>query len=203
MKKAVFCVAMAAHAWAFGQSVPNAGFEEWAPRNSIEDPVSWESYNFGGHVSVTKTTDAHSGNYAVKCTTSRKSSNGSEKVQKSGVTLGQLIGNTFEMGMQLEKKPDSLVFWAKYTPASPDDKFSVNCHVIDFVTGTPEYRLSTEFTGDATQSYQRFAVPVYAEEALGRVLLLISFHSSSGEGIAEGSTLWLDDLELVTNQTKH
>ncbi|HWY37035.1 MAG TPA: T9SS type A sorting domain-containing protein [Bacteroidia bacterium] len=72
MKKQILTLfAMALTSLAFCQTIPNGGFENWTTR-TVEDPQVWmcaNDENHGGSVfppSVTKTTDAYHGTYAIK-----------------------------------------------------------------------------------------------------------------------------------------
>jgi len=70
MKELISILCFLLHGIAFCQ-IPNSGFESWTIINGVEEPDSWKTNNsiFGtvqpGRISVTKTLDSHSGNYAL------------------------------------------------------------------------------------------------------------------------------------------
>lgn len=75
MKKHLFTILVTIFStYAFGQSIPNGGFESWNT-TSYEDPTYYQTSNMHGNngaigsVNVVKTTDAYHGNFAIKLTT--------------------------------------------------------------------------------------------------------------------------------------
>jgi hypothetical protein len=49
----------------FAQVIPNADMEAWADSVSFEEPIGWGTTNPFGVTTVSKTTDAHSGQFAA------------------------------------------------------------------------------------------------------------------------------------------
>ena len=57
------CLALQANA----QTIPNTGFENWTMQaGGYEDPDGWKTNNVSNGVSVSKTTDSHSGSFALQ-----------------------------------------------------------------------------------------------------------------------------------------
>jgi hypothetical protein len=51
------------------QTIPNAGFENWTMQpGGYEDPDNWATLNYPGWISVSKTSDSYSGNFALQVT---------------------------------------------------------------------------------------------------------------------------------------
>ena len=75
MKKQVLFIAFAgALSTLNAQSFPNGGFENWTNQGTYEDPQYWTGMNmltlFGAEETAIKSTQAHSGTYALKLVTS-------------------------------------------------------------------------------------------------------------------------------------
>jgi hypothetical protein len=73
-KKLLSIMTLIATGVAFGQTIPNGGFENWTTTN-FEDPQFWACSNDESHsgnyapINAVKTTDAYHGTYAIKITT--------------------------------------------------------------------------------------------------------------------------------------
>ncbi len=48
------------------QNIPNQGFENWITPGSTEEPEFWITNNSVNSISISKSTDSHSGNFALK-----------------------------------------------------------------------------------------------------------------------------------------
>jgi hypothetical protein len=49
----------------FAQQIPNAGFENWSMVGDVEEPDGWTTNNYPGFITVEKSTDSYSGEYAM------------------------------------------------------------------------------------------------------------------------------------------
>jgi len=93
--------------------IVNGGFEQWTPILTMEDPTGWNSTNLlalfsGDSASVTKTRDAHFGQYAAKLSP-RYSSLADDTIP--AILIGQ-----FTIG----SRPAGIRFMYKYNPGSGD-----------------------------------------------------------------------------------
>lgn len=102
--------------------IPNAGYESWTPVQ-FEEADYWYSLNimaeyYNVPTTVTKTTDAHSGSYAMQITTQLDptSDPGHERYLSMASPCkitSEWIGSAGE-GLAIPSRPDSLGFWYKY-----------------------------------------------------------------------------------------
>ena len=129
MKKILFTAFLAMNfVIGFGQNIPNPGFEEWSNYGNYEDPKNWQSPNWAtsglGVFTVTKSTDAYSGNYSVRME-SKNILGGQFKVPGT-VTLGEFVIDVnnqtayIKGGIPFTHRPDKLTGFYKYTPAQGD-----------------------------------------------------------------------------------
>jgi len=99
-------------------TIPNPGFENWTPGGNYEEPDSWFTLNQGtsiaGVETVTKTTDAHSGIYAIRLETKDVAT---ETVPGTAVS-GVFNPLTLEVdpGFDIPGNPITLTGWYKYQP---------------------------------------------------------------------------------------
>ncbi len=104
--------------------VPGGGFESWYSVLGIyEDPEGFVSDNaegIPGSISCEKSTDAHSGDFAVKLITKE---NASGDVQDGGIVSGTLDIGTFTLtiGFPYTSRPNSFKGYYKHNPATAGD----------------------------------------------------------------------------------
>ena len=103
-------------------TIPNHDFEIWSEFKT-EEPTSWSSINmitamFGLSPSVTKSTDAHSGQYAMSVKSVDLSSMGGELDTFGMATTGEFGSDGPGGGFPLTTKPDSFSFYYKYNNAA-------------------------------------------------------------------------------------
>lgn len=236
MKKIVLFTAMVAFtALAFAQSaILNGGMENWTGSASQIEPQYWNSGKsaagtFAGFIPQTcfqDNTTFHSGSYSAKVVSGSALSN----VVNGALTTGQLQANSTnkaqgyikdlptnpDFNMPFVSRPDSFVFWFKYTSVNSDyPRVEARLHV-----GTayaPEAPVSGNhpdssvniiaramWTG-ATSSvgtWTRVSVPfVYADNRTPAYILITCTSSGDQTGGSQNSTLWLDDFEAIYNPT--
>ncbi len=112
----------------FSQNIPNPGFEEWSNYGDYEDPKNWQSPNWAtsglGVFTVTKSTDAYSGNFSVRME-SKNILGGLFKVPGT-VTLGEFVIDMnnqtayIKGGIPFAHRPDKLTGFYKYCPGQGD-----------------------------------------------------------------------------------
>ncbi len=121
--------------------------------------------------------------------------------------------STDDRRMAFTGRPDSLVGWYKYTPGGSGEMGKIRCilHTGDYFdpeTPTNSYhpitfanRIAddTFFTPSATVStWTRFSVPFTYYSTSSPTYIMINATSSANQATTiSGSTLWLDDLEVV------
>jgi hypothetical protein len=196
---------------AFSQALPNNGFEAWTvnPTPAYDILTEWNTLNtlIGSLGTVTcfkatATGDFHSGAAALKLVTKKIALGG--QVVNGIATTGTIDITKQEIsgGISYTGRPDSIVGYFKYTPVSTDNGF-----VQMILTGaggdTDTVGIATFNTPNtAVAAYVRFAAPfVYkSANAVAKSLCIIS-SSASATVQFENSTLFVDDLELITKPT--
>ena len=186
-------------------TIPNWRFENWDNLQTIE-PESWISPNLfgvfaGDSICVRKTTDAHSGNYAMKIRTVDYSLIG----QTLGfATAGNFPNNDgFTGGFAFNKVPTRLGGWYKYSPVGGDTAM-----VVAMASRYDPSGDSTIYVGywskqlTAAASYTRFEIEIMLDssEVVDTVNIVVlsskNFFSDNPGLVWEGSELTLDDLHL-------
>ncbi len=179
--------------------VPNGNFEIWN-NLSYEDPTGTVTangdmvrrYNSNLSFLVTKSTDKHSGNFAVKLET---------KVIEGDTSFGYCVfGQTAEEGpgggFPYTQKPDSIVGWYKSGIVSGDSALIL----VWFKKNGVNVLEKSFFIKGTQSSYKRFSFPLNIPAATIIDTVLIGFVSSDPftEGAAKpGSWLLLDDITFV------
>lgn len=208
-----------------GQQIENPGFENWEPITSqLSEPVDWNTIKTADNdtivavapVTYEKSTDAHSGNFALKL----------YNVRVAGlVATGAICNGRFHAEFDLSKsysysdttdarwhtpftyRPDSLAGWFKYFPQEDDRaQFKVILHVGE--CKLPENGTMPNWVGMAVYNttagvtydgWTRFAVPFdYYKDILPRYLLCV-INSGDSTDAVENSFLLVDDLKLIYN----
>ncbi len=236
MKKVLLLTAMVAlSALAFAQSaILNGGMENWTGSNQSIEPQYWNSGRSASGTYATfipqtcfqDNSTYHGGSYSAKIV----SGNALGNVVNGALTTGQLQANSTnkaqgyikdiptnpDFNMPFVSRPDSFVFWFKYTSVSSDyPRVEARLHV-----GTayaPEAPVSGNhpdssvniiaramWTG-ATSSvgtWTRVSVPfVYVDNRTPAYILITCTSSGDQTGGSQNSTLWLDDFEAIYNPT--
>lgn len=184
------------------QSLPNAGFENWTAGSGYENPNSWNTLNsatsFLGIVTVSKSTDAHSGTYSLKGETKFIGAPFNQPAPAL-VTTGTINTTTqvIEGGIATSERPDSITGWMKYTPVNVDTGY---IEVLLFANNYQDtIGRAKYYTPVALSSWTYFsaAIEYYSANAVeaSRVILL----PSSGYQPVVGSVVQFDDLAFVTS----
>lgn len=188
----------------FAQQGFNGGFEEWDSvtvgffRN--HQPRGWaDVYNQlcdaeNKPMSVVRTSDAHSGSYAVAIKNIKTSVNQASMFMSSSGQSG-ITNNRIPVSARYTK----LEGWYKYSSPSRDT-FTFNVFMLkgdDFI-GMAEYRQSVN-----ASNYTKFSIPIVYMSAGGIIpdSAVIIVYSGSSDNFVEGSELKLDDLSFTNGAT--
>jgi len=210
MKKitALFTIALLAFTASFAQVLPNAGFETWTHNTfpSYDTPDGWNTLNpttgLLGVITCYKaaTLDIHGGTYALKLITKSVAGQTANGVATTGTinTTSQTIGG----GVSYSSRPDSIVGFYKYTPVQNDNGF-VELQLLGVGGDTDTIGYARFKTPNATVgAYTRFAkaITYRSANAVSKSIWIIS---SSADAVTHhvNSTLFIDDLQLITNAT--
>jgi hypothetical protein len=184
------------------QSLPNAGFENWTAGSGYDNPNNWSTLNsstsFLGIVTVSKSTDAHSGTYSLRGETKFIGAPFNQPAPAL-VTTGTINTTTqvIEGGIATSERPDSITGWMKYAPVNGDTGY---IEVLLFANNYQDtIGRAKFFTTAALSSWTYFSAAFEysstdAVEA-SRVILL----PSSGYQPQVGSVVQFDDLAFVTS----
>ena len=188
----------------------NSGFEDWNKRSLSyhEEPVSWFTLSplkqYGYPSSCVKTTDAHSGNYAILLETKAGPFSDIPGILTSGNMLGANNQPDFDHNfIPFNGRPSALHFWFKSTPATDD---SVLCSIVltkwnsttmQRDTVAELYWQNKQVITTYTQTSASFIY--YSSEIPDSMSFLFST-STDAYSPTVGSRLFVDDLLLVYNQ---
>ena len=194
MRKLLFLFIAALPMGLFAQTIPNGGFESW---NSTGYDIlnGWnnanrESIPMLGLVAVTKTTDKHGGNYAIRLETLSK---GSDTVPGYVVnTPGDPLKQPG--GFAYSAQPTKITGFYKYSPTGKDRAmilvvFKKNSSVISFDT----------FSLSSASGYTSFTFNLSLKSTPDTMVIgAVSSASAleNGNGTA-GSVLFLDDIAFT------
>lgn len=210
MKKHVLFIAFICAVSALNaQSFPNGGFENWASQTTYEDPQYWTSMNmmtlFGAGETAIKSTQAHSGTYALKLVTSVSDIGGDGEMDTlPGILIlgtSDIMGGTGTTGYPFTQRPDSLVGW--YKLISPDnDPFQLQFSSSKWNAGSGSQETIglASYEGQPSSTYIRFSVPIsYTDNSLPDSIQAFIGNATNGSGVT--NELYLDDLSFVYNST--
>ncbi len=212
--------------------VGNSGFENWDELgNNKERPVNWNNMKngdlctlcgFGSMQTTWRDTDTRpssTGTYSARI----KSGSAMSNIINGNMTLGKLhapsttpsqgYNETTRSDAQFSEvmtdKPDSIVFWAKYSITNSDDSARVSATIHDdYDYRDPQNSNSAPHAvAKAVRNFQtngnwvRMSVPFeYSGPSTDAQYILISFASSYEPGSGkDGATLFIDDMELIYN----
>jgi len=188
--------------------IPEGGFNNWIPNstNIYCEPAGdwWTTLNslaaLGGPVTVSQTTDAHTGEYAAQLET---------KLWGDFLISGLLASGSFIMtepyiqnGRPFTDTPSKFKVWYKYTPVNGDSA-GVGAILTRYNTATGQKDTLAKAVRAITenvQTYTQFEIDFdYMIPGINPDTIIIVF-TSSGDGgnfLGEvGSTLILDDVSL-------
>ena len=206
------------------QQLENASFENWQNLGGpTEEPTEWSSIktsDAGSFINnaapqvCERSTDAHTGTYSVKLTNKSVFS----VIATGMITNGRAHGDTdpengyvftevndSQWNTPFTSRPDSIVGWFKYAPAS-GDKAKVEAILHTGSASNPENGTAGNFVGRArfitsstVGSWTRFSTPFsyFNSNTPSHVLLVLTSGDST---IAKnGSIAYYDDIEMIYN----
>ncbi len=217
MKKTIFTTAMMLGAFApvaFAQML-NPGFEQWDSLTLIDgvriyNPVDWNSSNtdvfaFNQKQTVEMTTDAHTGNYAAKLTSTQDDQQLQATFLSSGAAIGDGPDDPQTGKFPLNGRINGFEGYYKYFP-SEEDSFRV---FLALYRDGQYIGQSYMEKGTATDTYTKFSWSVNYPATISppdsaKFIIEPSIFDGS-----EGSVLYIDDLTItygsatgITEQTK-
>lgn len=207
-KQVLFFALLGATSLANAQSVPNGGFENWVDQTVYEDPQYWSGMNalamFGAEATAIKSTDAHSGTYALKLITSISDigNDGEMDTLPGIIMLGAMdpMSGTGTTGYAFDQRPDSLIGWYKLnSPTNVPFQLEFSSSKWNFNTSSPETIGAASFAGQASSDYVRFSIPINYQTSESPDSIQIYISNSINEPIA--NELFIDDLSFVYNST--
>lgn len=180
----------------YSQSISNAGFESWTYFQYFEEPDQFTSTNSflvmaGLEPNVTKSTDAHSGSYALKL----QSVETPEDTIFGAAFIGQIGENSIAGGLPFTQRPDSVTGYAKYDIQFGDTAYLA---VLFKKFGAPLGICSLTFIGSKI-NYGYFTAPVnWFVPIISPDSLVAGFTSSTIDNTPMiGSTITFDDIAFV------
>jgi hypothetical protein len=194
-----FCILFMIPIHIFSQSILNGNFENWSSTN-YDKLVNWENSNresipATGSISVSKTSDSHSG-FAIKIKT----------VSSSYDTIAGYFINTpgdplgGEGGFPYSAKPSKITGYYKYNLSGNDTALIlVIFKSVGTIVSTDVFKIRG--TGQQT-NYTFFNFPLSLSVMPDTVIIAASSSNVIGEvGIEPGSTLYLDELAFTGSGT--
>ncbi|MBI5916578.1 MAG: hypothetical protein HY842_14470, partial [Bacteroidetes bacterium] len=179
---------------------PNGGFEDWTDVASEEPDGGWITSNFFSNPldpTVTKTGDAHSGNFAIRL--ENKPSLGGTPT--SFAILGQLGGEDPEGGFPISNTPKKISGYYKYFPVGTDSSI--------FITQFSKWNQATQQSDSIANikvslppanTYTSFEIPLNIVWSAQPDTMLLGFAPSYLDNdtstVTLGSVLQVDDLEI-------
>lgn len=193
----------------YAQQIPNASFENWhvVPNtNGKEDPDHWESTNrlldSSMPEGISKSTDVHSGNFAVKLTPSKESGKYTELVLGK-LSLDSLGNSTYRKcpGQAVPHLP--LVIRGHYKFSQAQQNVHAGISVI-FTSGCYNgiygfYVFGSEALEPNPNEYKPFAVPIefHGGSFSGLDTMVISIQIAGPDTNAVSSFLLIDDVSIL------
>lgn len=184
----------------FSQTITNAGFENWTNKNWYDEAPPFSSTNVFSYMTnsvstVTKTTDAHGGNYAVLI--SVDSLPGAGNNIGGMLYLGEMGGSLFAIGggYPYNGKPDSLAGYVKYEIAPAD---TANILVGFKSNGTTIAYAEYKITGSKA-NYTRFSIPLtyFLPLTPDTMVALVLISNNNNNGAPAMNKVYIDDLSFV------
>ena len=178
--------------FAFGQSIPNAGFENWTECPSAAEPIPFQtsnaiSYLLSGSLSVEQSTNAHGGSYAAYAH--------ADPTQEilGFLTLGQDSNTGETTPLPFSGMPDSISFWAQHTISDLD----YGTVVFTLYEDLTEVGFGVVIFNGSTSGYTYYSAPVDIAE--GATPNGMSLGIISGGDASLNGELYIDDIHLIYN----
>lgn len=177
--------------------IPNDGFENWNNMGTYENPESWQTMNSvsvpNGHTSCEKSTDSHSGSYALKVS--------------NNTSLGQMQGGwglvatknfdfPFKPAFAISGHPTSLGGWYKFNSLGGDTGLVM---LVLFNQGAVVAQSSVELPAAANWTQFSYNMEPYTS-ADSATIIIFAFRTTGPNDAPNGnSSLWIDDISFGTS----
>ncbi len=216
-------------------TITNGSMESWTnPTSNTAEPTQWNSTksaggSFGGFAPQTcwrEATNPHGGTYCAKLVTGNTLGNNVNGALTTGqVTVPsttpaegfiQTVTTDANFRMSFTGRPDSLVFWYRYTAVGVDYP-SVEARIHINGCQAPEIPVNNNHPNDTANivarakwqganatvgTWTRVSVPfVYRNGTTPQYILITSTSSGATATAQQNSTLWLDDYDVIYNPT--
>ena len=237
MKKMILSLSLLAiSGLASAQQIGNSNFEQWETVSSGEEPVNWSSFlSASGSMSwaagdqLQSSTDVRPGSSGTK--SAKIFSNSVLSVIANGnLTVGKInmgsatpansnnynssITSDANFSETVSETPDSLVFWAKFTPASGNNTDSARVSAIihdaydlrdpiDANSTSHVVAVAIKNYANTNGNWVRMAVPFTATGPAATpayILLTFTTNKTPGGG-SDNDQVWIDDVELIYNSS--
>ncbi|MCF8369028.1 MAG: T9SS type A sorting domain-containing protein [Bacteroidales bacterium] len=180
----------------YSQEIQNNGFENWSNQQYYEDPDGFSTTNVltffaGGMANVVKSTDAHSGSFALKLETV----DSPEGPLAGAAFIGEPANGGFAGGIPYNQRPDSLNFYAKYNVPPTDTAYVA---VLFKKFGAPLGICFAQLTGNQS-TYQKYSLPIswllpiISPDTMATAIISSTLFSMP----LIGSTITVDDVSLI------
>lgn len=193
MKKLLLLSLLCASIITYGQQ--NSGFENWTTDTLAEVPDLWTSSageGLGGNVHVAKSSDNHSGNYAIKL--QNVVLNGDSNF---GFFANGDVGDDLDGGQGFTSNADTIKGWYKCL-MQPGDSAII---LANFQNPTDTSLIFHVFAGGTVSTWTEFALPVNPQGIVPDTVLfaLASTDAINEKGYQDGSWIIVDDLKFYKN----
>tara|TARA_R110002072_G_scaffold302402_2_gene485134 strand:- start:1804 stop:2877 length:1074 start_codon:yes stop_codon:yes gene_type:complete len=231
----LFTFASCISSFSFAQmQIGNSDMENWETVASDQEPVNWNSFltatgAFAGFAAnqIESSTDVRPG--SAGSTSCRIWSRSAFTIIANGnVTLGRIemgsitptsasnynysVTADSDFSETLTDTPDSIVFWAKFTPINGGDnaRMKATLHTANDYrdpedAASAAYVVATAVLNfpSTNDAWTRFAVPFnYSGPATVNTNILVTFTTNElAGGGADGDEVLIDDIELIYNPT--
>jgi hypothetical protein len=188
MKDTLLFVLFLAICSATNAQIPNGNFENWTAHN-FDHPVGWD---LSSGINI-KTTDKHNGSLAIHL---------QGDTVKNPSTIGYIsIGNSnngiqYYGGVPFAGKPDSIIFWCKYSIAAGDSAL-IYIHLKK--NGLTLAAKWYKFAGSSPSNYKRIAIKLDTTKGRQNAdSLIIAFSSSNVfKKLNPSSWINIDDVSFA------
>lgn len=182
-------------------AIPTPGMESWS--GSPPSPTGWttlNSYILGSCSQGTAVGEYYSGTKAAILTT--LDGGGFIGVRPGVMATGQLnpITEQFTGGVNFTLRPDSLVGWYKYIPQNNEVGATGNLFLLKN-SGADTVGVATFITTAPQTTWARFAVAVNYQSTDDPEKAIFIFTSGQESGSQVNTKLYIDELDLIYNQT--
>ncbi|MCS6935706.1 MAG: PCMD domain-containing protein [Chitinophagales bacterium] len=210
-------------------NILNGNFESWQNvGSSTEEPTQWNSNKTGGGNAPTgpqtcfrESNNPHGGQFCARVQSGSilgivvngSLTTGKVEAPSTNKAEGYIrtIANDPNYSMPFTGRPDSLIFWYRYTKQGNDyPRVEARLHVGNAYApeapvnnnhpdSTVNIIARAQWQGPASSisSWTRVAVPfVYVDNRTPQYILITTTSSGDQTGGTSGSTLWLDDFEV-------